>query len=147
MEKIILIIEKSADNELWGRVVFDENLITDSAPTLELLQKKMRKLLHDFHDLSPADIQFVLAYDLTAVFDQKKYLNLSEVALKLGINRSLMAQYASGKKFPSPERAKEIEKAIHELGRDLLDIRIAVRRERARAVKSAQPKKKTKVKV
>jgi hypothetical protein len=130
MEKILLIIEKSTDNELWGRVIFDDNLITDTAPSLELLQKKIKKLLYDFHDLSPAKVEFDFAYDLTAVFAEKKYLNLSEVAQQLGINRSLMAQYAAGKKFPSQERAREIEKTIHDLGRDLLGIKIAVRGER-----------------
>jgi len=135
MKKVLLIIEKAGTNELWGRAVFDDNLITDMASSMELLQKKMKKLLHDFHDLSPAKIEFDIAYDLTALFTEKKYLNLSEVAQQLGINRSLMAQYAAGKKFPSPERAMEIEKAIHDLGRDLLRIKIAVRGKRLKRVK------------
>src|SRR5579859_3586234 len=130
MENILLIIEKGTDNELWGRVTFDDNLITESAPSLELLEKKIKKLLHDFHDLDPKLVHFDVAYDLTAVFSEKKYLNLSEVAIKLGINRSLMAQYAAGKKFPSLERAKEIEKTIHALGRDLLKVKISVKGER-----------------
>jgi hypothetical protein len=127
MKKITLIIEKGSDEELWGRVDYGDNLITSNAPTLELLQKKIRDVLHKFHDLDPNSIEFDLVYDLTAVFSEKKYLNLSEVAQRLGINRSLMAQYAAGKKFPSLERAKEIEKAIHGLGRDLLKVKIAVK--------------------
>ena len=130
MQKILLIIEKGTDKDLWGRVSFDDNLIVDSAPSLELLQRKMKKLLQDLHDLNPSKVEFEMAYDLTAIFSEKSYLNLSVVAQKLGINRSLMAQYASGSKFPSPERAYEIEKAIHDLGRDLLKIRIAVKGER-----------------
>ena len=43
-----------------------------------------------------------------------------------------MAQYAAGKKFPSLQRAKEIEKAIHDLGRDLLKVKIAVKGVRAK---------------
>ena len=132
MKKITLIIEKGSDDELWGRVAYDDDLITSNASTLDLLQKKIRNILHKLHDLAPSDIEFDLVYDLTAVFSEKKYLNLSEVAQKIGINRSLMAQYAAGKKFPSPERAKEIEKAIHALGRDLLKIKIAVKGIRAK---------------
>ena len=90
MEKILLIIEKGVDKDLWGRVSFDDNLIVDSAQSMELLQKKMIKSLHVFHDLSIGDIEFDIAYDLTAVFSEKAYLNLSVVAQKLGINRSLM---------------------------------------------------------
>jgi DNA-binding transcriptional regulator YdaS (Cro superfamily) len=142
MQKILLIIEKGTDKDLWGRVSFDDNLIVDSAPSLELLERKMKKLLQDLHDLSPQRVEFEIAYDLTAVFSEKAYLNLSVVAQKLGINRSLMAQYAAGSKFPSPERAHAIEKAIHDLGRDLLKIRIAVKGKRVsrprKAVKKAR---------
>ena len=90
----------------------------------------MKKTLHDLHGLNPATIEFDIAHDLTAVFSEKSYLNLSVVAQKLGINRSLMAQYASGTKYPSSERAHAIEKAIHEFGRDLLKLQIAVKGER-----------------
>lgn len=132
MKKITLVIEKGSDEELWGRVDYDDNLITSNASTPDLLQKKIKDLLHKFHDLAPNQVEFDLVYDLTAVFSEKKYLNLSEVALKLGINRSLMAQYAAGKKFPSLQRAKEIEKAIHDLGRELLKVKIAVKGVRAK---------------
>jgi hypothetical protein len=130
MQKVLLIIEKGKDKDLWGRVSFEDNLIVDSAKSLESLQKKMKKTLHDLHGVSTANIDFDVAHDLTAVFSEKSYLNLSVVAQKLGINRSLMAQYAAGTKFPSTERVEAIEKAIHELGRDLLKLRIAVRGER-----------------
>jgi hypothetical protein len=144
MENILLIIEKGTDNELWGRVTFDDNLITESAPSLEALQKKIGKLLHDFHDLDPMLVHFDIAYDLTAIFSEKKYLNLSDVALRLGINRSLMAQYTAGNKFPSTERARDIENAIHDLGRDLLGIKIAVRGKKLKRIN--QTKKKIKLK-
>jgi DNA-binding transcriptional regulator YdaS (Cro superfamily) len=135
MHKVLLIIEKGTDKDLWGRVSVDDNLIVDSAPSLEALERKMKKTLHDLHSLSPATIEFDIAHDLTAVFSEKTYLNLSVVAQKLGINRSLMAQYAAGTKFPSSERAHAIEKAIHELGRDLLKLQIAVKGERLRSRK------------
>lgn len=144
MEKILLIIEKGADKHLWGRVTLGDDLIVTSAGSLESLQKKMKKNLQDFHDKNPAAVEFELAHDLTAVFSEKPYLNLSVVAQKLGINRSLMAQYASGNKFPSLERAQAIEDAIHDLGRDLLQIQIAVNGEIVR--QSRKAKKKTRQK-
>jgi DNA-binding transcriptional regulator YdaS (Cro superfamily) len=135
MHKILLIIEKGTDKNLWGRVSFDDNLIVDSSPSLESLEKKMKKTLHDLHGINPATVEFNIAHDLTAVFSEKAYLNLSIVAQKLGINRSLMAQYAAGTKFPSSERALAIEKAIHELGRDLLKLQIALKGQRAKSRK------------
>ena len=134
-----MVIEKGADKHLWGRVTLDDDLIVNSARSLESLEKKMKKNLQDFHDKSPATIEFDLAHDLTAVFSEKPHLNLSVVAQKLGINRSLMAQYASGNKFPSPERALAIEDAIHDLGRDLLEIQIAVNGE---VIKQSQKNRK-----
>ena len=142
MQKILLVIEKGKGKDLWGRVTFDDNLIVDSAPSIDLLREKMAGLLCDFHDLPVSEIGFDIAYDLTAVFSEKAYLNLSVVAQKLGINRSLMAQYASGNKFPSAERARAIEQTIHGLGRDLLNIRIAVKG--AKVVPSGKPKAKAK---
>jgi len=46
------------------------------------------------------------------------------IALKAGINASLLRQYASGIKHPSLEQAKKIENAIHQLGNELLKIRL-----------------------
>jgi hypothetical protein len=129
MREILMVIEKGKGKDLWGRVYFDDDLLVDSAPTIEALEKKMKKLLHDLHGVNPAVIKFGIALDLTAVFSEKTYLNLSVVAQKLGINRSLMAQYAAGNKFPSSERALAIENAIHDLGRDLLKVRVAVKGE------------------
>jgi hypothetical protein len=142
MNKILLIIEKGTDNNVWGRVDFDDNLIVEEASSLPLLQRKIKNLLRDFHDLDPATVDFDLAYDLTALFAEKQYLNLSGIASKMGINRSLMAQYAAGKKHPSFERAKEIENVIHDLGRDLLEIKLALNGTSLRRSRIATSRKK-----
>ena len=126
MKKISLIIEKSKDGKLWGRVEFDSDLIVDSAVSLVELEKKMKKLLQRFHQIEPSEIKFELTYDLTAIFAQKDYLNVSAVALKAGINPGLMRQYVAGFKYPSPERAKAIEHVINDLGRELLGVKLAV---------------------
>jgi len=72
MKKILLVVEKCTDDHLWGRVDFEDNLIVEDAATLPLLQKKMKGLLHDFHDLKPASVDFDIAYDLAALFSEKK---------------------------------------------------------------------------
>jgi transcriptional regulator with XRE-family HTH domain len=141
-----LIIEKASDDQLWGRVSVDDNLITDEAASLPALLRKMKKLLNDFHDIKPLTYDFDLTYDLTALFNEKKYLNLSEVASQAGINRSLMAQYAAGTKFPSVERAKEIEEVIHELGRELMKVKLAVKGRSLKTAKKASTPKKTRQK-
>ena len=125
MKKIVLVIEKAAEKELWGRIEYDDNLIVESARSIEKLQVKMKKLLMDFHDLPAEEIEFDLQYDLTGLFEDKSFLNTSAVAEVIGINKSLMRQYTSGIKFPSYERAKQIETAIHKIGKDLLKVKVA----------------------
>jgi len=58
MEKIPLLIEKAPDGKLWGRVEFEDNLMVDSANSLEALEFKMKKLLLDFHQIDPLEIRF-----------------------------------------------------------------------------------------
>jgi hypothetical protein len=58
---LTLILENGGDGKLWGRVLYDDNLLVDSAPTIEELQTKIKQLLFDFHGVE--DVQFGLAYD------------------------------------------------------------------------------------
>ena len=58
------------------------------------------------------------------LFEMFPQLNIASVARELGINRSLMQQYVSGKKKPSCERMQDIERYIHHLGEALLKVHI-----------------------
>lgn len=133
MKKLSLIVEKSKDGKLWGRVEFDDDLMIDSASSLDVLEKKMKKLLQNFHEVEPSEIKFELVYDLTALFEQKDYLNVSAIATKAGINPGLMRQYVAGFKHPSLERAKAIQGVINGLGQELIEIRVAVFRNESSA--------------
>jgi len=69
---------------------------------------------------------FVFDYrlDIRDFFSLFAPIKQTAVALKAGINPSLLRQYARGIKHPSLEQAKKIETAIHQLGRELLKIRL-----------------------
>jgi hypothetical protein len=141
MKKLSLVIEKAKDGKLWGHVEFDDDLMVDSAKSLAVLEKKMKKLLQHFHGVTPSGVEFELAYDLSALFTQKDYLNVSAIALKAGINPGLMRQYVAGFKYPSLERAKAIEGIINELGQELLGVKVAVVKNKS-AAKSRKVKDK-----
>ena len=98
MTRVLLTIEKAADGAVWGRVEYDDNLIVDSAKSVDSLQKRFRRLLRQFHDVDPDKVQFKIAYDLTSVFDQNDFLNVSAIAKRVGINSSLLRQSTSGVK-------------------------------------------------
>ncbi|MCE6990300.1 helix-turn-helix transcriptional regulator [Dyadobacter sp. CY323] len=122
-ESITLIIE-SGENSLWGRVLYDENLIVDDAKSVGELEQKMKKLLFDFHDLNPGDFEFRIEYDLTVFFEQFDFLKITKIAELAGLNGSLLRQYASGKKNPSAKQVEKIENAIKQLANQLADIHI-----------------------
>jgi hypothetical protein len=58
MEKFCLFIEKAKDGTYWGRVEFEDDLILDSADSVETLEKNMKKLLRYFHQIDPLGISF-----------------------------------------------------------------------------------------
>lgn len=131
MEKIALIIESAKDGTLWGRVQYEDNLLTEEASSVRELESKMKELLKEWHALDRKQIEFELQYDIAGLFDEKKFLNAAVIAERAGINKSLMRQYASGIKFPSFERAKQIEQVIHELGKEMIAVKISAKRNTA----------------
>jgi len=51
-------------------------------------------------------------------------INISAFAAQIGINKSLLAKYIYGIKKPSRHREKQIEKALHDLGRELIAVEL-----------------------
>lgn len=117
LSKVSLIIE-STGIEFWGRVNINNNLIVDVADTIPALIASMKKVIYDIEEIEVES--FDISFDLTTFFEQHSYLNISTIATRAGISPILMRQYASGVKFPSAERVKTIEKAIREIGRELV---------------------------
>lgn len=70
------------------------------------------------------DLRFEL--DLTSVFEVYPIINMKALARRLGMNYTLMAQYASGKKKPSPKQTEKIVEGIHEIGRELSELQLVV---------------------
>ena len=56
------------------------------------------------------------------LFKKFPWLNVSEVARTLGINKSLLSRYIYGIKKPSEQRTKQIYDAVRDLGRQMASI-------------------------
>lgn len=119
--KHLLIIEMT-NQEYWGRIDINNNLIIDNAASLDLLKKKIKKTVEKIEKTSIDT--FEISYDLTTFFEQYSYLNVSNIAKRANISPLLMRQYSAGIKFPSAGRVKEIEQAIHSIGKELSSARI-----------------------
>ena len=115
-KKIQLILEKEG-RKLWGRVSVCDNVIFDSAATIQALKKKMRRALADFEDLKT--VEFEYAYDLTVFFEKFNFLNQSKIAEMAGISPGLIRQYSSGHKQPSKEQVGKIQTAVRKMATQL----------------------------
>ena len=125
MEKINLIIENAKDGLFWGRVMYDDNLLIESAANIEELQVKIKTLLSDFHDLEPDNISFEISYDLSAFFENFGYLKISEIAKYAGLNASLLRHYVAGSKTASKAQVIKLQDAIHKVGKELAKVTFA----------------------
>ena len=68
---------------------------------------------------------FVYKMDVSSLFEWfSGILTKSGVSRITGLNQSLISQYVSGYKKPSTRQTKRIERALHHLGQELLEIRL-----------------------
>ena len=58
--------------------------------------------------------------EVAEMFNRFPWLNISEVANTIGINKSLLARYIYGISKPSEQRLNQSREALHEMGKELL---------------------------
>lgn len=66
--------------------------------------------------------QFDYKYDIPSFFADFDYLIVSKIAKRAGINESLLRQYKIKKAFASEDQTKKVEKAIHDLGKEMMAV-------------------------
>ena len=71
--------------------------------------------ISSFYETSEPDGQ----NQVSMMFSRFPWLNVSEVARFLGINKSLLARYIYGISKPSEQRLEQIREALHFFGREL----------------------------
>lgn len=130
MKRMELIIEKE-DGHFWGRVEGKGFMPTGQGATVAELIENVKDSIYDYqtHEgksdkvwskVDPAALEFDLRYDLAAFFEAFDFLNLTVIAKKAKMNRSLLNQYVKGLKPASPSQAKKIEAVIHSLAREMM---------------------------
>ena len=70
------------------------------------------------------EIRFTL--DLQSFFEFYKVINAKALSERIGMNQSLLAQYITGKKKPSPTQTERILKGVQQIGRELAEIRFLI---------------------
>lgn len=127
--KIDVIIEKGK-KEFWGRIEGYDFLPVTVGRNIDEVLDNLRMLVADYienegqndkrwKNTDAGQIEFNLHYDLRAFFDRYDFLNVSSIASKAKINRSLLSQYIAGVKHPSTRQAKKVETAVHQLAEEM----------------------------
>ncbi|MEM9390992.1 MAG: type II toxin-antitoxin system HicB family antitoxin [Bacteroidota bacterium] len=136
MSKIKVIkvfVEKAEDGTYWGNTQNIPGVVSAYGSSLEELKDNLKAAFDDYIEVAENEKekwakevkkmnQWDYQMNLEAFFDLIPEIKISAIGKKAKINESLMRQYVSGKAAASEERVKLIEKAIHELGRELQSI-------------------------
>ena len=126
-------VEKAEDGTYWGTTQNIPGLVSAYGNSLEELKNELKKAFDDYLEIAEEageewvnDVKnmkgFKYVLDIPSFFKLLPQLKISSIAKKAHINESLMRQYATGKANASEQRAKQIEKAVHELGEELLSV-------------------------
>ena len=62
--------------------------------------------------------------EVARIFSRFPAINISKFAERAKINRSLLASYVCNEKKPGPRKRKQIETALHQLGKELLSVKL-----------------------
>lgn len=127
--KVDVIVEKGK-KEFWGRIEGYDFLPVTVGKNIGEILENLKMLVADYiehegqedvkwKNVDVSKLEFNLHYDLRAFFDEYDFLNVSSIARRAKINRSLLGQYAKGIKYPSTKQAKKVEAAIHKLAEEM----------------------------
>lgn len=132
-KKVTLVIEASSTGfGIYG----DDFPVTAYGDTVEAAKKDLEKAIADVLDfckkegrdsdpaLNDGNLEFVFKYDVASIFNHFGMLDASGLARKIGMNASLLRQYKTGHALASDKQKKKIEHGLHELGRELLRVRL-----------------------
>jgi predicted RNase H-like HicB family nuclease len=125
---VYVIIEKSEDGywvtveDLPGCYSFGKNTTEALSNTREAIRDHISGLQENSAHVQEVflnEFDFGIKYDLQSLFDKYKIINISALADFIGINASLLRQYAKGLAFASEKQRQKIEKALHQIGEEL----------------------------
>jgi hypothetical protein len=131
MKKIRIVIERSKD--FYGAYAENVNKITGGGETIEEVKQSVLECIEIIKSFDARNIPAALKgeYEIVWKFDVGSFLKYYKgifsqtgIARLTGINEKQLNHYASGLKKPRPAQAKRIEAALHQLGSELLSLKL-----------------------
>lgn len=80
------------------------------------------QLFYEDRKIDTSQINFSI--DFKQFFQHYNVLNAKFLAKKIGMHPTLLSQYVSGRKKPSPKQTERILEGIHTIGQELSDVRL-----------------------
>lgn len=123
-QKIRVVVTKEAAGYSATAKIGDDFIGTQDE-TLTGLTDMVAEAISLLYDSAPsfdAD-NIIYEFDLQSFFAYYKVINVSALAGRIGMNQSLIAQYAKGIKKPTARQAQKILAGVQKLGKELSEIR------------------------
>ena len=129
MKTLKIVIEKSSDS--FGAYAQDVNGIYGAGDTLAEVKQSINDAIDNIKTFDGKDIPEILKEDieLVFVFETQSFLEyydsiFTRAALSrlTGINEKQLGHYMQGLHKPRKDKAEKIEKALHNLGEELLSV-------------------------
>lgn len=123
-------IEKDADGTYIAYSVGENDMVIigrgDSVKEAkEDFYNSMEEMLEDMTVEEKSLItEPVFHFDISSLFEYYKVINVSAFAKLIGINACLLRQYKMGKTYVSDKQIEKIEDGIHELGKELCELKL-----------------------
>lgn len=131
--KLTIILEKG-EKVIWGRIDDIPNFLpTTFGQNTQEITDNLKMLItdHYIHEKNPFfdnivvdTIEFDYAYDVSAFFAEFDAVKINSIAKKAGLNQGLVRQYVASIKHPSKQQVEKIQKAVHELGKQLIEVQL-----------------------
>jgi hypothetical protein len=128
MKTIQFTVEKTSDGFSAYREEHGNNLIATMGADLKDLKSNIVEAYNLYQSESPknqiSEGQINLQFDLPSFFEFYNEINASALGKRIGMHKSLISEYANGKRKPSDKQVKKILTGIRELGRELTELDI-----------------------
>jgi len=133
--KTIALIEKGKDGSygiftpyLQSCIIGDGKTVEEAKADFENSVKEMKEAYIDTKGKLPKEltnVTFEYKYDIASFFNYFDWINISKFSKRAKINGSLMHHYKGGE-YISQKQIEKIENTLHELGKEISEIKLTV---------------------
>ena len=122
-KKIIVIIEKTKDG--FSAFAQDYPVFTTGVSINKLFHNIREAFILYFDDEKFDVTRLNFQIDFKQFFKSYKVLNSKALAVRIGMNPTLLSQYVSGHKKPSPIQSARILYGINTIGQELAEMSVS----------------------